>query len=246
MYYEESSEIMIGYQDILSGVYDGYIERCANVIKEFGNPVLIRFAHEMNIERYHWGTPREEYGRESPLIYKKMHKHVRDIFREAKADNAVWVFCPNAESVPNKEYDPTTEWNSISNYYPGDESIDIVGIDGYNWGTSKTIERDGWKSEWKSFREIFEPAFRELRLISPCKPVLVFETSTLSEDSSGRIQWIKDMLSTSEKWQLTGIIWFQALKELDWRLLYGRDDAGIAAINEHHSPSHNWMKGLMK
>ena len=40
-------------------------------------------------------------------------------------------------------------------------------MDGYNWGDSKTIEKDGWKSQWKEFRDIFQHIFGELKQISP-------------------------------------------------------------------------------
>ncbi|RZB30411.1 MAG: hypothetical protein SRB1_02691 [Desulfobacteraceae bacterium Eth-SRB1] len=68
---------------------------------------MIRFAHEMNIERYHWGMGKTDYGPQSPTVYKKIFHYVVTIFRNMDVKNVLWVFCPNAESVPNTSYDPT-------------------------------------------------------------------------------------------------------------------------------------------
>jgi hypothetical protein len=132
MYYKNGIEIMVSYQMILSGKYDHYITRFAEQARDWKKPLLIRLAHEMNIERYHWGTVKGEYGPQSPSIYKKIFRYVVALFLKHHADNVLWVFCPNAESVPDIGYDASAGWNRVANYFPGADVIDIMGIDGYN------------------------------------------------------------------------------------------------------------------
>ena len=58
----------------------------------WGKPVIIRFAHEMNLNEYHWGTLEAEYGQKSPEIYIKMFRYVVQFFKDEKVDNVLWAF----------------------------------------------------------------------------------------------------------------------------------------------------------
>lgn len=245
MYYKDGKEIIITYAQLLNGEYDQYIRRFAEGAMEWGKPVLIRFAHEMNIKRYHWGTEENDYGPKNPTLYKKMFRYVVERFRKTGARNVLWVFCPNAESVPNASYDPSASWNILSKYYPGDTYVDILGVDGYNWGTTQEKERHGWDSRWKTFGEIFEPPCRELRTVAPSKPLIVFETATTLHGGN-KTKWIQDAISVSEKLGIEGIVWFQSNKELDWRINSDGDRGYVSLIRSGTSSSHTWIKRLMK
>jgi mannan endo-1,4-beta-mannosidase len=198
-------------QAILDGIYDGYIQDFAVKARAFGKPMILRFAHEMNLARYHWGTTEKEYGPRSPELYKKLFRHVADIFRRAGAYNVRFAFCPNAESRPNEP------WNSLSAYYPGDDYVDVLGLDGYNFGTTRNAGEHGWTSVFRSFPEIFGAAFREMRALSPDKPFFVFETACALEGGD-KSAWVKDMIGTLVSWRVVGFAWFEADKEADWRL----------------------------
>ncbi len=245
MYYHDGKEVMIPYMQLLNGEYDQYIKRFAESAGAWKKPVLIRFAHEMNIKRYHWGTKENEYGPQSPAIFKKMFQHVVALFKNAGVHNVLWVFCPNAESVPNTSYAPSATWNVLSNYYPGDDFVDILGVDGYNWGTTRKKKKHGWESSWKTFREIFAPPCKELRALSPSKPLIIFETATTLHGGD-KTEWIRDAISVSEKLEIEGIVWFQSNKELDWRINSGGDRSYISLIKSGAPSSHNWIKRFMK
>jgi beta-mannanase len=174
-----------------------------------------------------------------------MFQYIVSVFRKAGAHNVLWAFCPNAESVPNTSYNKSASWNIIKNYYPGDDYVDIFGIDGYNWGTTQKKESHGWDSHWRSFSEIFQSARNELLLISPKKDIIVFETATVNQGGN-KTFWIKDMLVTSQKWGLTGIVWFQFSKEQDWRLNSSGDSDYLKIIRSIRSPSQEWIKNMVK
>jgi hypothetical protein len=186
---QRPSAIPLG--DITGGLYDGYIEFFRNKICSFGTPIVIRFAHEMNLSSYHWGTGGAEYGPQSPDVYKKMFIYVAGRFRGAR--NALWAFCPNHESVPR------AVWNSAVKYYPGDEFVDVMGMDGYG-------------EEGCSFEETFANIFSELEALAPGKPVVVFETASSRDKES----WAAQALGAASKWGLPAILWFQENKEEDW------------------------------
>lgn len=221
MYYDQSGrEHMIPAQEILEGRYDGYIDHFAARIRELGYPVIIRFAHEMNLKRYHWGGDQSSYGPDSPERYREMFRYISERFRKAGADNALLAFCPNSESVPGPQ--DGADWNRAKNYYPGHKYVDVLGMDGYNWGETRTLEEHGWKSRWQTFEEIFSSIYKELREISSDKPIFVFETAA-SDRGGDRDLWVRRAFETAKQWDLQGIFWFQVDKETDWRLKAGPD-----------------------
>ncbi|MBF0121305.1 MAG: endoglucanase [Desulfobacterales bacterium] len=237
MFYEHKIENMIHFQDILNGKYDSYLKMFAQGSIAFGNPFIIRFAHEMNLSRYHWGTNDKEYNEKSPEIYIKMFRYIVSLFRKEGANKVLFAFCPNAESVPS------TSWNAIKNYYPGDDYVNILGMDGYNWGTTQTVEKNGWKSNWKSFDEIFLQVYKDLKLISKTKPLLIFETSSANLGGIKR-DWFKNAIDTVQKWEVQGIVWFQVNKEIDWRINTEIDTFYSSILRNLISPSQAWIKNI--
>ena len=232
---------------ILDGTYDEYITRFARQAKKWERPFVIRFAHEMNTKKYHWGTSEKDFGPESTAIYQKIFRHVVDIFRKEGALNALWAFCPNAESVPAPAYEPGSAlhpaWNRAENYYPGDGYVEILGMDGYNWGFTRKKKRDGWESRWKSFREIFGPLYEDLKRLSPEKPVVVFETASVAEGGD-KPAWIREAVSAAREWGISGIAWFEAVAEEDWRL-----ESGMAGqyreLIEGRRDAREWARRIL-
>ncbi len=248
MYVKGDREIVISHADVLGGRYDGYIERFAEKARSWKKPLLIRFAHEMNLKRYHWGTAENEYGPESPVIYRKMYRHVVDVFRRSGAGNVLWVFCPNAEAVPNGTHDPSASWNVLSAYYPGDDYVDVLGVDGYNWGTTRKKDVHGWESHWKSFRQIFEAPVAQLKGLTSAasrKPLIVFETATVGTGGN-KNEWIRDAMSTAGRSGIDGIVWFQSDKEVDWRIESGSDGGHVPAVKGRCNPGHGRLTELLE
>lgn len=241
MYHPDRREVMVPCQDILNGTYDPYLLEFAKQTASWKRPFMIRFAHEMNIERYHWGTNKAEYGPESPNIYRRMFQYVVTLFQRAGAKNVLWVFCPNSESVPNASYDPSASWNRMEAYYPGDAYVDVLGMDGYNWGTTQTKAKNGWDSQWKSFADIFRPAWETLRRMAVDKPILVFETASVNQGGD-KLLWINNALKTARSWELTGLVWFQVKKEYDWAI-NSRGDISYRGIAGSPACSpHKWIR----
>ncbi len=243
MYYQEKSELIIPCEDILSGRYDHYLTFAAEEIKAWGKPLVIRFAHEMNISRYHWGVEKANYDKGYPSKYKKMFQYVVDFFRLKQVNNVLWAFCPNSDSIPGES------WNSASNYYPGDRYVDILGMDGYNWDVTANIAAEkhlDWIKPWQSFEQIFHPLFLELIKLAPTKPVIVFETASVDRSGGQKSLWIRDALATAKKWGLTGIIWFEMKKEEDWNIEQNGDYSYLPFVLENTSSSQTWVEGVIK
>jgi len=224
----EGGERAVDADDILSGRWDGYIDAFAREARAHQGRIILRFAHEMNLGRYHWGGSAEAFGPESPERYRAMFRHVRERFRLAGADNVLFAFCPNAESLPHPVRDGAS-WNTARAYYPGDDAVDVLGMDGYNWGTCFTKAKNGWDSRFTAFADLFGPLRKELRSLAPDKPLVVFETASVAQGGD-KAAWIKDAVAAARRWGLAGLCWFQVDKERDWRLTAGVDASKLASL----------------
>ena len=240
----DGQERMIPYTEIIGGAYDAYIAGFAARAASWGKPLIIRFGHEMNLSRYHWGTSPADYGRPSPAIYRQMFAYVHAIFQKAGAGNVLWAFCPNADSVPHPERDPGAGWNLAAHYYPGDDRIDILGMDGYNWGTTQTTVRGGWQSRWLSFEDLFAALYAELKSMAAAKPVMVFETASATAGGN-KTEWVRGMIETARRWDIQGVVWFQVNKEIDWRLGTGLDPAALADLAPLNGAAQRWAQTLI-
>lgn len=210
------NEQMIPYKEILEGRYDAYIDQVADQFKNSRVSCIMRFAHEMNISRYHWGTDAQNYGEQSPEIYRKMYQYVFNRFKQKQVQNVYWAFCPNVDAVPD------APWNKPANYYPGDDYVSLFGMDGYNWAIDADIAKKrgiSWTSPWKSFETIFGPLYAQLKEISKSKPIIVFETASAERPGHpSKKEWLEEAKKIAQKWDLQGIVWFHANKEEDWKL----------------------------
>lgn len=233
---EKGCEHAIPLKDILSGSYDQYLDDFADNTRQLGFRLIIRLAHEMNLERYHWGTAKDAYGPDSPAIYKELYRYVVHRFKARRAGNALWAFCPNAESLPHPQWHGAA-WNRAANYYPGDDVVDILGMDGYNWGLTQTKARHGWNSRWLGFHQIFGPLREELTSQAPDKPIVVFETACAIKGGD-RKQWLRGALRAADEWRLTALCWFQADKEVDWRLIEPRDTGALDYLRGNTAPQN--------
>ena len=123
--------------------------------------------------------------------------------------------------------------------------MDLVGLDGYNWGTTQTRSANGWESKWRSFKSIFAAPIQELGRVAPGKPVAVFETSSASQGGS-KESWLIEALDSAKSLGLAAEIWFEVNKEIDWRIETDVSEAVRATINHANptSPSASSLLGL--
>lgn len=194
----------IKLKDIISGKWDNYIRGWARSIREWGHPIFLRPAHEFNIDGYPWGVLNND---KDPGIYVKAFRHIVDVFRSEKATNVKWVWAPMNYSFPDEL------WNDWEKAYPGNDYVDWVGFDGYNWGTTQS-----W-SDWQAFKYLFRDQVRKARKLWPKKPIMVAEFAA-AEKGGDKAAWIKELpsyLKTSMR-DIDAIIWFDHKKETDWRI----------------------------
>lgn len=193
--------------EIPAGSLDSYLTEFASDITTYSYPVTIRFGHEMNGNWYPWGNRPEEY--------KEAYRHVVDLFRNLGVSNVTWMWCINSENVPNSSI------AQVSHYYPGDSYVDVIGLDGYNFGTASG-------GIWREFDDIFGSSYRYISN-SYNKPIVIAEVAS-SEFGGSKPDWITRMHKALEtKYpKIDEIVWFNLLKEADWRI--ESTDASLASF----------------
>jgi hypothetical protein len=120
---------------IESGLFDAELSAWARELADFAQPVLLRFAHEMNGDWYPYGGGGDADGNghpDGPEAFIRAWKHVHDLFSAEGATNLIWVFCPNGEDFPERG------WNRPFGYYPGDAYADLIFVDAYEHHEKRT------------------------------------------------------------------------------------------------------------
>jgi beta-mannanase len=186
------------YARILAGAQDACIATFAQQIKDFGAPVLIRMAHEMNGNSNNWtGIANGN----NPPGYVDMYRKVVDMFRAAGATNARFVWSPDHASPPEVPA-PASE---IKNYFPGTGYVDFIGVSGYNWGNDP-LRGGGWVTATQIFDNFFNMILRAF----PGKPVLITEIGSVPGYASFvRSDWYADTFNyLAARKDVKGIVWF--------------------------------------
>jgi hypothetical protein len=195
---------------IAAGRHDAYILAWARVLREYGKPVLLRFAQEMNGDWYPWGTG---IGGNRPAQFVAAWRHVHDLFVHEGASNVRWLWTPVAR------YGLALDTSD----YPGDAYVDIVGLSGFNGGTALH-----WTG-WRSFASVFDQSLATLHQLAPSKPVQISEVSS-AEAGGSKAAWIaamfRDLAGHPEVRQL---IWFEVAKQTDWRVSSSKQAAAAFA-----------------
>jgi len=198
--------------NITNGHFDNDIRRWARQLRDFGYPIYFRPMCEMNGDWVSWGG---NANGNHPQDYIPAWRHVHDIFVQEGATNVKWVWSPNRDgSIAEAQA-------TFNTYYPGDNYVDYIGMDGYNWGT--LYDTPDWTSWWQSFEEVFGPSY-DVAVANTNKQVVIAETATTevggTPQNGGKAQWITDAFnSLSTRFPRVAMMtWFNVDKETDWRI----------------------------
>jgi endoglucanase len=139
-------------------------------------------------------------------------RHVHAVFVAAGATNVQWIWSPNHRSIP------AAAWNDAARYYPGDDVVDWIGVDGY----------DRLSSRPATFASLFGPV---LSTFTGRKPLMIAETATDRRDPSRAARFVDDIRRAVDRGtpRLAAIVWFDTAKQgHDWRI--GGTDAPAGAF----------------
>jgi hypothetical protein len=121
------------YAQIAAGSADSEIDAAANRFKTFGHRIMVRMFNEFNNQP--WNT----------TDFINAWRHVVNVFRSDGATNVGFVWCPSEQAGGTR--------TQVNASYPGDQYVDWVSSDGYNWDENTAF--NAGVPGWAEFRRIF-------------------------------------------------------------------------------------------
>lgn len=179
---------------IAAGGYDSYLRSFADSVRDFGQPVVIGFGHEMNAYWYSWG-----YGHLPATTFVAAWRHIVVLFRAQHADNVTWLWTLQADEAGT---------GPIASWWPGRQYVTWVGIDGYYYYPSET------------FFSIFGKTIAQVRAFTGL-PVLLSEVAVGPD--AGQAWKIPDLFAGMRAYGTLGLVWFdiaqhQGIYHQDWHI----------------------------
>jgi plastocyanin len=177
------------WADIASGRYDAEIDAQAARVAAFPYPIFFSFHHEPTT------APPNHQSCGTPDDYKAAWRHVHDKFVADGVTNATYAFTSTALSFQH---------NNAENFYPGDDIIDVVAADGYNW-----FGCEFHPGPWREMSEIFAP-FNQFG-VDHDKPLVIGEYGSGEDpDVVGKKgRWFSNGADQLKKWPLVkGVMYF--------------------------------------
>lgn len=191
---------------ILDGSQDTMIRTRARALRDLHAPVLLRFWWEMNTqEKAAWADPSQ---------FVAAWRHVRTLFAEEGADRVSWVWCPTSEAFAPTPGHPDGD---AQRWWPGDEWVDWVCADGYNFAPAVA------GAAYRSFDEIFASFHQWARRTG--KPMMIGEFGVLERNPGEKPRWLSQTTAalTGPYADLSAVVYFDSRRTVnggvrDWRV----------------------------
>jgi Glycosyl hydrolase family 26 len=190
---------------IIGGAHDTYIHQWTRAVAAWRKPIYVRLMYEMNGRWTSWSPGLIG---NTPEQFVLAWRHIVDIARGEGATNIRWVWAPNVDNG-----DPNL--SSYESVYPGDDYVDWVGLDGFNWGTSKLT------TSWIDASTLFRRSVDEVRALT-AKPLMIAEIGA-TELGGDKAAWITDGFAqiVTAMPEVQAVTWFDSSdprREVDWRV----------------------------
>jgi mannan endo-1,4-beta-mannosidase len=212
----------VRFTDVSSGKEDSYLQRVAESMLAYPYSAHVRPWPEMNANWSSWQPTAD--GRKpnggTPPEFVAAWRYLVTFFHRRGVTNMKFVFTPDSSNWPSN--------TPVSSIWPGSDYVDLLGVDGYNWGN------DGAGNTWRTFDTIFWGMYSILTSLDSVHPVWITETSSKEpqqedhwlypkesapvDPGNSKGIWINQMMSSRLFPRVEGIVWFNKRKERDWRL----------------------------
>lgn len=172
---------VVPWAAIARGDVDADIRRQAAGVAALGVPVYLALHHEADIAEG-WGTPAE---------FRAAWRRYVQVFRDAGVPDVRWTWVVTPGSFGSA---PSTA--GADAFYPGDDVVDRVGLDAYNWYGCAP----GKPAAWRSLADVVAP-FRRWAEARGKTPLLA-ETGTATDpaDPARRAAWLTDAVTYLGAW----------------------------------------------
>lgn len=140
-------------------------------VQDLNIPILFRPYHEMNGFWFWWGGRKGKEG--FIALWKQLYHYYTD---SLNINNLIWVWSPDKP------------WFGLTEYYPGDEYVDIIACDMYPAKDTNVVYRQEW--------------YEQIDSLASVKPIAIGEHSIYFTDS---------ILNNQPRW-----VWFMTWTDLGY------------------------------
>ena len=154
---------------VVTGEDDPALEAAASAMSVAGGDWLVGYWHE----------PEDDM---TPARYQRAFQHVAAIFGRAANVRTIAVFMAWTFTTGDGD-----------TWYPGDDAVDVIGVDGYNWmgclSHGGDVSPTGWS---RSFADVFKAA--DAFAVAHAKPLIATEFGTPDDPShpGAKARWLRD------------------------------------------------------
>lgn len=210
------------FDDYLNTWADALVDWIAGPDGELGTGddrrLYLRPFHEPNGDWYPWAPAGSGF---RPATYVRVWRRVHRLLADAGVPDThvSWIWAVNHVDVG----DVTAEA-----LFPGDDVVDLVGVDGFNWGASRT-----W-SEWCTPKAVFGAMLERVRAVSR-RPVCIPEFASTSMTATGpdpaqKSAWLREAFTYFRDHDIALAAYFDIEKETDWQVFGGSHGANTIRI----------------
>jgi hypothetical protein len=183
---------------------DATMRRWATAMRDLGTPIRFAFDHE----------PEAGTGKGTAAEYQAAWRRFAQVIDEVGATNVelTWIMTANSFGVGPSDRRYAPKW------YPGDDVVDVIASDAYNWYTcrGKATER------WRSLEQVITP-MRDFGRLHPTVQLVLTEFGSAEDPANPdrKAQWFRDATGLFQRpgWeQFTGVVYFnrRGQKECNW------------------------------
>jgi len=167
------------WADIAAGLYDADIHSQAAKVIAFPYPIFFAFHHEPTT-----GNNNDSCG--TPPDFIAAWRHIHDLWVADGVTNVTWSWTMTAWSFLQ---------GNAGSFYPGDNFVDIIAADGYNW-YGCTFHPGPWREPKEVFQQFHDFGVAHL------KPMVIAEYG-VGEDPANpgrKGQWFTNLADLLKTW----------------------------------------------
>jgi hypothetical protein len=229
---KRSNNQLVQWADIADGKQDHYLRSVAAGLKRWGVPAFFSFHHEPE----HAICPGDDAStcdrsqfNGTVADYVGAWRHIVTLFRSLGVRHVSYVWI-----TTGYRYTDPSDYRYGPKLYPGNDYIDWIGSDPYNFPAAKDGVVD--MSRWQSLADIITPWYRWAE--STGKPLMLSEFGCRTDpaEPDRRAQWFAQAEhDIKADFPLIKAMDYydnypRAEPNNDWRLFTGNDPAGLAAF----------------